>query len=138
MTTTHENKGQSTSDIVLVILKNYSDARNNECKKKCTVLFMCIVCCSLCDSQESLPVVKCALLYGRSSDSHPDRQIRTSAAFVLQSYRFVVFFISFSFCSTYFFPRPTPCLLTINLLIMFLYVFSGYIPLLKMPLHPYL
>ena len=33
MTTTHENKGQSTSDIVLVILKNYNDARNNECKK---------------------------------------------------------------------------------------------------------
>ena len=34
MTTTHENKGQSTSDIVLVILKNYNDARNNECKMK--------------------------------------------------------------------------------------------------------
>ena len=32
MTTTHENKGQSTSDIVLVILKNYNDARNSECK----------------------------------------------------------------------------------------------------------
>jgi len=34
MTTTHENKGWSTSDIVLVILKNYNDARNNECKTK--------------------------------------------------------------------------------------------------------
>jgi len=33
MTTTHENKGESTSDIVLVIfLNNYNDAWNNECK----------------------------------------------------------------------------------------------------------
>ena len=33
MTTTPENKGQSTSVIVLVIFRNnYNDARNNECK----------------------------------------------------------------------------------------------------------
>ena len=66
-----------------------------------------------CDSQEPLPLVKCALLYGRSSDSHPDSQIRTSAVFLLQLYRFVVFFIfylfllfSFFFLLHVFLPTP--------------------------------
>ena len=46
MTTTHENKGQSTSDIVLVILKNYNDARNNECKIHQTTVWQMYEQCS--------------------------------------------------------------------------------------------